>query len=355
MVSNTASDLVLLLAWRGAEIAALGAAAMLGGALIVRRLAQYREGVKARLAELWRPLLTRAALEDSSEPLEVVPPKPRHMVHVMEEWNAFQDALRGIGTARLNELARRIGIDAAARRLLRSGALGEQILAIRTLGHLRDPADWHALQSRLAAPNALLSFYAAAALIQIDAQRAMPGIMLQLAERENWPGEAIAGLLKEAGTQVTRDPIRALILSLEPAKVPPLLPWLDRADPILANEVGAQLLRRWPEDPRVVAAALLVLQDPTMLTAIRGFAASPDAEVRRNLAITLGRLGDLQEHDLLVTLMSDSVWWVRYRAAQSLVRLRGMDSRRLDATRRRLIDRYACDMLDHVRAEALPT
>lgn len=356
MVSSTASDLVLLLAWRGAEIAALGSAAMLGVALVVRRLGRYHENVRARLTELWRPLLTRVALEGGDQLLEPVPAlKRRHMVHVMEEWNAFQDALRGAGTARLNELARVIGIDAAARRLLRSGGLGARILAIRTLGHLRDPADWQALEGQLVAPNALLSFYAAAALIQIDAQRAMPGIVLQLAERENWPGEAIAGLLKEAGTQVTRQPIRALILSLEPHRIPPLLPWLGRADPMLANEIGVLLLRLEPEDPRIVAAALLVLQDRAMVASIRGLAGSPDAEVRKNLAMTLGRLGDLQDRDLLIALMGDSVWWVRYRAAQSLVRLQGMDPRGLDALRKRLTDRYARDMLDHVRAEALPT
>ena len=328
---------------------------MLAGALVVRRLAQYRESVKGRLAARWRPLLTRAALDEGDALLDAAPPKPRHMVHVMEEWNAFQDALRGGGTARLNELARAIGIDMAARRLLRRGGLGARILAVRTLGHLRDPADWRALQGQLVAANALLSFYAAAALIQIDAQRAMPGIALQLAEREEWPGEAIAGLLKEAGTQVTREPIRALIFSLEAAKVPPLLPWLGHADPILANEVGAQLLRGGSEDPRVVAAALLVLLDPAMLAEIRSLAGSPDAEVRKNLAITLGRLGDVHELDLLIALMGDSVWWVRYRAAQSLLRLRGMDSTGLDAVRGRLTDRYARDMLDHVRAEGLPT
>jgi hypothetical protein len=353
--SSTASDLVVLLAWRGAEIAALCAAAMLGSALIVRRLAQRRDRMRFHLAQQWRPLLTRIALEGGDEALRVSPPHRRHMAVVMEEWNSFQDALRGAPTARLNELARRIGIDAAARRLLQAQGLGARILAIRTLGHLGDPADWSALQSQLVAPNALLSFYAAAALIQIDAQRAMPGIMLQLAEREDWPGEAIAGLLKEAGTQVTREPIRALILSLEQTKVAPLLPWLGRADPVLANEIGALLLRREPQDPRVAAAALLLVQDPALLPHIRGLAASTEAEVRKNLAIALGRLGDLGEVPLLITLLSDAVWWVRYRAAQALVRLRGMSSQRLDGLRAHLTDRYAHDMLDHVRAEGLAT
>lgn len=344
----------MVLAVRGATLAALGAVAMLAGALIVRRVAQFRERIKLRLADHWRPVLTRVALDPSDAPLEVRAPRARHMAHVMEEWNAFQDALRGIGTARLNELARRIGIDVAARRWLRHGGLGSRILAIRTLGHLRDPADWQSLQERLFAPNALLAFYAAAALIQIDAQRAMPGIAMQLAEREEWPGEAIAGLLKEAGTQVTREPIRALILSLAPTKIPPLLPWLGRADPVLASEVGTQLLRRESHDARIAAAALLVLQDPAMLPEIRSLAASPDAEVRKNLAIAVGHLGGVADLDLLATLMGDSLWWVRYRAAQALFGLRGMSAALLAATRARLTDRYARDMFDHVRAEALP-
>jgi HEAT repeat protein len=152
---------------------------------------------------------------------------------------------------------------------------------------------------------------------------------------------------------VTREPIRALILSLTPAKIAPLLPWLGRADPILASEIGAQVLRAGTQDPHPVAAALLVLQDPAILAEIRPLAESPDAEVRQHLAIALGRLGDAQELPLLVRLMGDSLWWVRYRAAQSLVRLRGVNAALLDATRARLTDRYARDMLDHVRAETV--
>jgi HEAT repeats len=345
----------MVLALRGATIAALGAVAMLAGALIVRRLAQFRERTKLRLAEHWRPVFTRVALDENSAPAQVRPPRARHMAHVMEEWNAFQDALRGSGTERLNELARRIGIDIAARRWLRRGSLGSRILAIRTLGHLRDHADWQPLQQQLFAANALLAFYAAAALIQIDAQRAMPGIAMQLAEREEWPGEAIAGLLKEAGTQVTREPIRALLLSLTATKIPRLLPWLGRADPVLASEVAAQLLRREAHDARIVAAALLVLQDPAMLPEIRPLAVSPDAEVRKNLAIALGHLGDVRERELLAGLMGDSLWWVRYRAAQALFSLRGMTAGLLLATRAHLTDRYARDMFDHVRAEEQPT
>ena len=158
--------------------------------------------------------------------------------------------------------------------LIHSRRIGRRILAIRTLGHLHDPSSWKPLQEQLASANALVSFYAAAALVQIDAQRAMPGIMNQLAERESWPGEAMARLLVDAGADVAREPIRALMLSLAPAKVPPLLPWLSHVDAVLGSEVAVELLRRHPDDAHIVAAALVVVIDPGVLPELARFAAS---------------------------------------------------------------------------------
>jgi hypothetical protein len=49
--------------------------------------------------------------------------------------------------------------------------------------------------------------------------------------------------------------------------------------------------------------------------------------------------------------MCDRIWWVRYRAGQSLLKLLGKDATTLDALRAQLSDPYALDMLEHVRAE----
>lgn len=347
---STGSDLVVALAWRSAEIAAFGAALMLAGALIVRRYMKYEEELRARVVAVWRPLLTQMALEEGEQ--SALPRlTPRRLPFLMEEWNALHDALRGDAGERLNELARRMGLDVAARHMMHSREIRKRILAIRTLGHLREAAAWKQLQEQLVAANALVSFYAAAALIQIDAQRAMPGIMSQLAERENWPGEAMARLLLEAGANVAREPIRALMLSLEPPKIPLLLPWLGKVDSVLASDVGSVLLHRHAGHEDVVAAALLVLQDAALLPELRALSRSPNAEIRKNLALALGRLGSPEETELLMQLMGDPVWWVRYHAAHSLIRVLGLDDAGLDAVRSRLTDRFARDMLDHVRAE----
>ncbi len=348
---NTDSELIVTLAWRSAQVAGIAAAAMLLFALIVRRYLEREARLHARVIDLWRPLLTRIAIEGDGVPaLPALPNK--HLPYLMEEWNALNEAVRGESSARLNEVALKLGFDVAARRHIHSRRIGRRILAIRTLGHLRDPSSWKPLQEQLGSVNALVSFYAAAALVQIDARRAMPGIMHELAERESWPGEAMARLLVDAGADVAREPIRALMLSLKLEKLPPLLPWLAHVDAVLGSEVAIELLHRHPDDAGIVAAALIIVLDPGVLPELARFAASTDADVRKNLAVAYGHLGGVAETETLTRLMCDRVWWVRYRAGQALLRLKGMTSDRPDAVREHLTDAYARDMLEHVRAEA---
>jgi hypothetical protein len=349
--SNTGSELIVMLAWRSAEVAALASALMLLFSLFVRANLRREERRRARAIGVWRPLLTKIAIEEGGLP-ELPALRRRDLPYVVEEWNALHDAVRGVATARLNSIAARLGLEVAARRRLRSRRISERILAIRTLGNLRDASAWKLLQEQLVSSNALTSFYAAAGLVAIDAARAMPGIMSQLAERESWPGEAMARLLVDAGADIAREPIRALILSLAPDKVPPLLPWLAHVDAVLGSEVAIELLRRHPGENEIVAAALLVVLDPALLPELAHFGESEDAEIRKNLAQACGRLGGLEQVELLVWLMGDPVWWVRYRAAQALLVLNGMDDVRLEEIRASLGDRYARDMFDQARAEA---
>jgi len=340
-----------MLAWRSAEVAALASAGLLLLALVVRRYYRLEARLNERVIATWRPLLTCIALEESESP--TLPRLPgRHLPYLMEEWNALNDVVRGEAGERLNTTARALGFEVAARRFLHSRQVGRRILGIRTLGHLRDPSSWQPLQEQLVSQNALVSFYAAAALVSIDAQRAMPGIMNQLAERESWPGEAMARLLVDAGADVAREPIRALMLSLAPAKIPPLLPWLSHVDAVLGSEVATELLRRYPEDVDIVAAALLVVVEPKVLPELARYAESKNADVRQSLATAYGRLGGLGDVEPVVRLMCDRVWWVRYRAGQALLALKGMTSDRLEAVRAQIGDIYARDMLEHVRAEA---
>lgn len=351
MESNTGSDFVVELAWRSAQVAAYCSAALLLIALAVRQYLRHVERVRSGVVAAWRPLLARIALEEGKSAALPKPPV-RRLPYLMEEWNAMNDAVRGEAGERLNAAALALGLDVAARRMLQSRQVGRRILAVRTLGHLRDPSSWKALQEHLASTNSLVAFYAAAALVQIDAHRAMPGIMLQLTERESWPGEAMARLLVDAGADVAREPIRSMMLSLPPEKVPPLLPWLVHVDAVLGSEVAVELLRRHPDREELVAQALVAVLEPAVLPELARFADSANADVRQSLAIAYGHLGGMADAPTLLRLLCDPVWWVRYRAGQALLQLKGMDAARLDGLRRSLADPYALDMLRHVQAEA---
>jgi HEAT repeat protein len=122
-------------------------------------------------------------------------------------------------------------------------------------------------------------------------------------------------------------------------------------DAVLGSEVAIELLGLHPDHEGIAAAALLVVQDPMVLGRLARHAQSKDAHVRENYAEACGRLGGLGEIAQLVRLLGDRVWWVRYRAAQALFRLKGMDAAGLEAVRAGLTDPFARDMFDQVRAE----
>jgi hypothetical protein len=57
------------------------------------------------------------------------------------------------------------------------------------------------------------------------------------------------------------------------------------------------------------------------------------------------------DQNLLLGLMADANWWVRYRATQSLVGMPGVEADDMVQLRRIISDPFARDMLDQVLAE----
>jgi HEAT repeat protein len=73
--------------------------------------------------------------------------------------------------------------------------------------------------------------------------------------------------------------------------------------------------------------------------------------VRLQAARALGHIGDASDLPRLQGMLCDSQWWVRYRAAQALSRLPGLDHEGMQRIRAAQNDRFACDVLDQVMAE----
>jgi len=251
-------------------------------------------------------------------------------------------------------------------RLLRRGDLRERLLAIVTLGQLRERAAWDQLLTMAQREGVLLSVAAARALVMIDPTKAVPELIPLLMRRADWPASRVANMLQLAGADVISDQIAnaALKSALEerepnangndksatkdPAR---LVRYLELAYNVAALP-AARAIAELSQDPEVLAACLRLLNSGDDLPVVRECLSHEDSRVRVQAAAALGRLGEDDDEERLVPMLSDREWWVRYRAAQALSRLPHMREPKLKTIQAAQSDAFARDMLAQVMAEA---
>jgi HEAT repeat protein len=316
----------------------------------LRALLHLQAAHRQRLVEAWRPLLLERLVGDAAASLPGL--ARRDVPAFLVLWNHLQESLRGEARLRLAGLARAIGVDRYARRWLRRRGLRRRLLAVATLGHLGDAEVWPELErlARLAHP--LLSLTAARALLQIDARRALTLLVPLFLTRGDWPAARIVTLLREAGPEVVSGPLAAAADVAHNAEaLARLAGFLDHAHAELAMPVLQRLLANPQTDERVLTACLRALRGPQLLAAVRVMIAHPRWHLRMEAAKALGRIGLPEDLVRLEGLLGDAQWWVRYRAAQAIVRLPFLTRAEVERLRDRQADRYARDVLAHVLAE----
>ncbi|MEN9543391.1 MAG: hypothetical protein RLZZ598_224, partial [Pseudomonadota bacterium] len=350
-VFNTSSELGLRVAL-ALGLVSLSVAVTLSLQVLAMRLAALRRAREVTaLAAIWQPLMARVALGEALP--ETLPALARrHRGELMLLWIRLQDGLRGSAHAHLNRLAERLRLRDDALRGLRSGrgGMGRRVLGLATLGHLRHAEDATLLDAALDDPLPLVSLSAARALLQIDGAGSAPRVLDRFLLRPDWPTPRVGTLLREAGADAVAAPLIERLLAGSAEQQQRLLPLLRFAESPHSGSAVHRLVER-STDPQVLSIALRQLHGSESLTRIRTLAAHPDALVRSAAAQALGNVGLREDQPLLVRLMSDRDWWVRYRAAQAQLTLPGTNAEAVIALRRRLTDRYARDVLDHVCAE----
>lgn len=342
--SDPAVDPYLAVAfWTG--LAALGLTLLLGAQIVHLRMSLRREQVReARTLEKWRPLLNAALAGDMPQHLPPLPASERALF--LKFWLHLHESLRGQASAVLNEFARRIGCEQAARTMLR-GSRAQALLAILVLGHLRDASAWDALERHAQSPDAVISIQACWALVQLDAARAVQLLAGAIAAREEWPLAQLAHILADDAR--VAEPLRAAVDHAGPLALPRLLRLIEA----LRLGLPAVKLRRLlaHDDDSVVIAALRLVEDPVLAHEVRALAAHGDWRVRVQAARALGRIAGSEDVALLAAMVRDPEWWVRYRAAQALTSLPFIGPAELQSLQPQQDDRYAADMLQQVLAE----
>lgn len=312
--------------------------------ILMRITARRRLSREHAMMQAWRPLLNAAVLGEAATTLP--PLAPRNMMPFLVFWLQLQQSVRGDAARELNALARRLGCDVLARRLLVRGDRAERVVATLVLGHLRDQSAWSALLRAARQLDSGASILALWALAQIDAGATAASLALPLLRRADWPLGQLANILQ--ADRATWEPALAeAIRSVEPARLPDALRLLAALRLALPQPVLEQLLGS--PDTDVVVAALRLATTPEAAVLVRGHLGHPDWRVRVQAARALGPLGAREDVALLQPLLADPQWWVRYRAAQALA---GMPFVRRDELAALAAgDRFAADIVRHVLAE----
>ncbi|HSN05622.1 MAG TPA: HEAT repeat domain-containing protein, partial [Nitrospira sp.] len=247
-------------------------------------------------------------------------------------WNHLQESIKGESSDGLRKIIHRTGMDAVVHHYLAKGTMRQQLLALVTLGHLKDNSVWTRLVELAHADNAFLSIEAARALVRIDASRAIPVLVPLFSERADWSPMKVLAVLQGAGEDRVARALGGAAQFAEPAIAARLIRFLAFIRNHRALPLIRPLLTSTPLHEDVLAGCLTLFgqcTDPRDLPAVRQHLRHPTWFIRVQAATALGKMGVEEDEDRLIELLGDSHWWVRYRAAEALSLLPSMTDDKL--------------------------
>jgi HEAT repeat protein len=252
------------------------------------------------------------------------------------------------------ELLRRsadaVGLEAHLLRFLKRSDFNDRIAAITAFGHYGDTAHFDRIADFLGDRSPIISLCAAAALMRIDASRAVSLFVPQIMRRDDWARGRIAAILRDATDPNVAKELSEATLRANADLAPRLVRFLAGVSPNAASSVIRASLTAASDD-HLTSTCLQVMTDPADLDLVRPLLQHERWHVRMHAASALGRLGSPGDERDLVRLLSDPQWWVRYRAAQALTQLPFLDEKALYDIGTAQTDRFALDILGHVMAE----
>jgi len=323
------------------------AAALLAAIAVMRAWRRWKRRRIEEREEGWR----RAMQEATDDPAAgtLAPIASLDLPEFLLLWNRVQESRGGAAADNLAQLLRRHGLDQRALGLLRHGSLRRRLIAMTTVGLLRDERAWATLESIAGQGGTVVSFAAARAMIQIEPRRALDALSASIVQRDDWSIARLGCIFAELGPAIVTPTLTTMLISRPRAG-------LDRVVKLAKfGERGrvAPIVRGWlsaSDDPDVIMAALDYVEDERELPWAKSAASHAEWRVRMAAARALGRIGSASELATLLELLRDPIWWVRYHAAQALTRLHGMTPEELQLIRDNARDHFAADMLAHALA-----
>lgn len=168
--------------------------------------------------------------------------------------------------------------------------------------------------------------------------------------REDWVPGSVARILSNNEDGSAARELGNVVLRANDITKAKLVRFLAGIDAKRAARVIRELLDH-PVDDHVTSVCLQLVNDKQDRERVANLLAAPRWHVRMHAAVALGRIGEATDARLLEPMLADEVWWVRYRAAQALLSLPGMDAAAMRQMQQRQGDVYGRDIIDQVLAE----
>jgi HEAT repeat protein len=324
---------------------------LLAGILLFRMSRHAKERRRQRVTELWQPLLERC----HNNSIKALPPlTQREHIVFLHLWNEYSESASEVTTAHLIQMAKQVGSDRVAKDLLHSRLLRRRILAVATLGRLRDRSVWNEISALITHPNSFLAFQAAQALLLIDAHAAIPLLVPLIGHRTDWSPLRIATMLNTVGCDLASETLVQAAIQGDPLVAPRLIRHLPITHGLRGLSPLRNFLRERPQSDNILAACLFVFgefRDPTDLPVIRQHLSNQAWYVRVQAATALGKVGTQDDEARLIALLNDEHWWVRYRAGEALASLKSMTENTLERLQETLLTPEAQEILAPILAK----
>jgi len=307
----------------------------LNGLLLLLLLAwrwrfRYTERQKQVFLACWQPLLIQWSLGQKPALPRL---NPQEQLWFLQAWNARYQTLRGpVAAAGLHDILEQVGLRPQLLAWLQSHRDIRRLLAVQTLGFLREQKAWEPLVEIALQQQGMLALLALRSLLLISPEAAIPVLLNGLRQQQDWSRARLLGMMR-------RLPFPAVAGGLGQA-----LQALEFSDPV-DNSVAQTLVKMltvigYPHVLPVIRQTLKQAQEPELiitclqaLGSLKDYSAVPSLHtwlqhpnwtVRLHAVKTLGVLATANEIPLLLERLADSNWWVRYRAVAALYGIPGI-------------------------------
>jgi HEAT repeat protein len=222
--------------------------------------------------------------------------------------------------AAFDGMARTLGLDAYARSLMDHSDDPDKIAALGALGFLGDSRLLPAVRNHMRTGRASLSRAAAEALVRLD-PASIDEVVVQVRDRFGYVRSRIELLFREVGTQRLDPAMQEVIFVSDDRGKLRLIDYLGCCSQDNVRAICRDVLKQ-TKNPEVIAAALKALAPvavPDDAALGRTFVEDERPFVRLSASRVLKETATIADAPLLERLTRDANWWVRRRAAETLV------------------------------------